>query len=375
MKQPFCAPSEALRRVLDAAAALPRPEMETVPLDEAGGRIAARKLSARMDQPPFDRSPFDGYALHSADAAGASRETPVTLPVTMKLYAGDAPASSLPAGCAARIMTGAPLPEGADCVLMQELTDSGEEMVQLYAAMKPQQNVVFRGGDIAAGAVIAEDGTVLSPAHLGVLAGQGYAEVPVYKTLTVGVLATGSELLAPGEAWTPGKIYDANGVQNAARLRHDPEEIAREMRELLAECDAVITSGGVSVGQKDYLPAVLEQLNADILFAGVAQKPGSPMLAGKVGGKLVFCLSGNPFAAAATLEQYAVPALLRAAGRCEESSPHHPHPDHGLLEAQQGEPLSAGKGHGRQRDHPRRGQRRSPLVRQPFCHDRLQLSR
>ncbi len=138
------------------------------------------------------------------------------------------------------------------------------------------------------------------------LAGQGYAEVPVYKTLTVGVLATGSELLAPGEAWTPGKIYDANGVQNAARLRQlgfavkrrhcsdDPEEIAREMRELLAECDAVITSGGVSVGQKDYLPAVLEQLNADILFAGVAQKPGSPMLAGKIDGKLVFCLSGNP---------------------------------------------------------------------------------
>ena len=219
MKQPFCAPSEALRRVLDAAAALPRPETETVPLDEADGRIAAGTLSARMDQPPFDRSPFDGYALHSADAAGASRETPVTLPVTMKLYAGDAPASPLPAGCAARIMTGAPLPEGADCVLMQELTDSGEETVQLYAAMKPQQNVVFRGGDIAAGAVIAEAGTVLSPAHLGVLAGQGYAEVPVYKTLTVGVLATGSELLAPGEAWTPGKIYDANGVQNAARLR------------------------------------------------------------------------------------------------------------------------------------------------------------
>ena len=125
MKQPFCAPSEALRRVLDAAAALPRPETEIVPLDEAGGRIAAGTLSARMDQPPFDRSPFDGYALRSADAAGASRETPVTLPVTMKLYAGDAPASPLPAGCAARIMTGAPLPEGADCVLMQELTDGG----------------------------------------------------------------------------------------------------------------------------------------------------------------------------------------------------------------------------------------------------------
>ena len=331
MKQPFCAPAQALRRVLDAAAALPVPTTERVPLDDACGRIAARDLCARMDQPPFDRSPLDGYALHSADTAGAGEETPVTLPVVMKLYAGDAPAAALPAGCAARIMTGAPLPPGADCVLMQELTNSGEEQVRIYAQLQPNANVVFRGEDITAGAPIAAAGTVLTPAHIGVLAGQGIPDAEVFRPLTVGVLATGSELLEAGEAWAPGKIYDANGIQNAARLRQlgfavkrrhcsdDPEEIAREMRELLAECDAVITSGGVSVGQKDYLPAVLEQLNADILFAGVAQKPGSPMLAGKVGGKLVFCLSGNPFAAAATLEQYAIPALLRAAGRCEES--------------------------------------------------------
>ena len=331
MKQPFCTPAQALRRVLNAAAALPHPAVENVPLDEACGRIAARALCARMDQPPFDRSPLDGYALHSADIAGASRETPVALPVTMKLYAGDAPTAALPAGCAARIMTGAPLPAGADCVLMQELTDSGEETVQLYAALKPQQNVVFRGEDIAAGAVIAAEGTVLTPAHLGVLAGQGIAAVPVYRPLTVGVLATGSELLAPGDPWAPGKIYDANGIQNAARLRQlgfvvqrrhcsdDPDEIARQMQQLLSVCDAVITSGGVSVGQKDYLPAVLEQLDAEMIFAGVAQKPGSPMLAAKIDGKLVFCLSGNPFAAAATLEQYAIPALLRAAGRCEEN--------------------------------------------------------
>ena len=331
MKQPFCTPAQALRRVLDAAAALPVPATERVPLDDACGRIAARDLCARMDQPPFARSPLDGYALHSADTAGAGEETPVTLPVVMKLYAGDAPAAALPAGCAARIMTGAPLPPGADCVLMQELTDDGEEQVRIYAQLQPSANVVFRGEDIAAGAPIAAAGTVLTPAHIGVLAGQGIPDAEVFRPLTVGVLATGSELLEAGEAWAPGKIYDANGIQNAARLRQlgfavnrrhcsdDPEEIAREMRELLAECDAVITSGGVSVGQKDYLPAVLEQLNADILFAGVAQKPGSPMLAGKIDGKLVFCLTGDPFAAAATLEQYAVPALLRAAGRCEES--------------------------------------------------------
>ena len=163
------------------------------------------------------------------------------------------------------------------------------------------------------------------------LAGQGYAEVAVCRPLTVGILSTGSELLEPGAPWAPGKIYDANGIQNAARLRQlgfaverqqcsdDPEVITGKMQELLTRCDAVITSGGVSVGQKDYLPLVLEKLGAQLVVEGVAQKPGSPMLAATLGGKLVFCLSGNPFAAAATLEQYAIPALLRAAGRREES--------------------------------------------------------
>ena len=163
MKQPFCAPAEALRRVLDAAAALPRPAVENVGLDEACGRIASAPLCARMDQPPFDRSPLDGYALHSADTAGAGEMTPKALPVVMKLYAGDAPTAELPAGCAARIMTGAPLPAGADCVLMQEQTDGGEETVRIYAELSHNANVVFRGEDIAAGALVAEAGTVLTP--------------------------------------------------------------------------------------------------------------------------------------------------------------------------------------------------------------------
>ena len=322
MQQPFCTPAQALRRVLDAAAALPVPATERVPLDDACGRIAARDLCARMDQPPFDRSPLDGYALHSADTAGAGEKTPVTLPVVMKLYAGDAPAAAQPAGCAARNMTSSTLWWG--------LTDGGEEQVRIYAQLQPNANVVFRGEDIAAGAPIAAAGTVLTPAHIGVLAGQGIPDAEVFRPLTVGVLATGSELLEAGEAWAPGKIYDANGIQNAARLRQlgfaverthcsdDPEEIAARMKDLLTRCDAVITSGGVSVGQKDYLPTVLEMLHAEPVFAGVAQKPGSTMFAALVGEQLVVCRSGKPFAAAATREQYAVPALLRAAGRREE---------------------------------------------------------
>ncbi len=252
-----------------------------------------------MDQPPFDRSPLDGYALHSADTAGASRETPVTLPVVMKLYAGDAPASPLPAGCAARIMTGAPLPEGADCVLMQELTDGGEDAVRLYAALKPE-NVVFRGGDIAVGTVIAGAGTVLTPAHLGVLAGQGYAAVPVCKALTVGVLATGSELLAPGEVWTPGKIHDANGIQNAARLRQlgfgvrrrhcsdDPEEMRRPDAGAADRSGCcVITSGGVSVGE-GLSAHCAGSAGRGAFFCGGGPEARQPHDGGTVGGKLVF---------------------------------------------------------------------------------------
>ena len=327
-------------------------------------------------------------ALHSADTAGAGEKTPVTLPVVMKLYAGDAPAAALPAGCAARIMTGAPLPPGADCVLMQELTDSGEEQVRIYAQLQPNANVVFRGEDIAAGAPIAAAGTVLTPAHIGVLAGQGIPDAEVFRPLTVGVLATGSELLEAGEAWAPGKIYDANGIQNAARLRQlgfaverthcsdDPEEIAARMKELLTRCDAVITSGGVSVGQKDYLPTVLEMLHAEPVFAGVAQKPGSPMIAAQVGEKLVFCLSGNPFAAAATLEQYAVPALLRAAGRREEDCiPVHTRGrlTTGFSKPSKGTRFLRARALGRPGGDPRRGQRGGAFLGQSVGHDGLQL--
>ncbi|MGN0662951.1 MAG: gephyrin-like molybdotransferase Glp [Faecalibacterium sp.] len=331
MKQPFLSPAEAQRCVLAAAAQGPQPQTELVPLDEAVGRIAARTFAAQMDQPPFDRSPLDGYALHSADLRGASRGAPRTLPVVQHLYAGDPAAEPLPPGTAARIMAGAPLPPGADCVVMQEHTDGGEQAVQLYESPAPGSNICTRGEDIARGTVIAAAGTPLTAAHIGVLAGQGCEAVEVYRRLTVGVLATGSELLPAGAPWTPGRIYDANGAQTAARLREmqflvrrrccsdDPEQIAAALRELLARCDAVITSGGVSVGQKDYLPQVLERLGANVIFQGVAQKPGSPMIAATVESRLVFCLSGNPFAAAATLEQYALPALLRASGRTEEA--------------------------------------------------------
>lgn len=271
---------------------------------------------------------------------------------------------------------------------MQELTDSGEEQVRIYARLQPTP--MWCSGVRTSPPVppIAAAGTVLTPAHIGVLAGQGIPDAEVFRPLTVGVLATGSELLEAGEAWAPGKIYDANGIQNAARLRQlgfaverthcsdDPEEIAARMKELLTRCDAVITSGGVSVGQKDYLPTVLEMLHAEPVFAGVAQKPGSPMIAAQVGEKLVFCLSGNPFAAAATLEQYgrSGPAAgRRAAGRRLHPGAHPGQADHRLFQAQQGNPLLAGQSAGRPGGDPRRGQRGGAFLGQSVGHDGLQL--
>lgn len=323
----FLTCAEARARL--AAAVHPHAAAETIPLEKAAGRISAEDLCAVRDQPPFDRSPLDGYALYAADFAGASLEHPVALPVSQHLFAGDCPRGALCRGTAARIMTGAPVPTGADCVVRQEDTDGGEENVTLTSPSRPGSNICYRGEDIAAGAVIAGKGEVLTPAALGVLAGQGYADIHVYQPLTVGILSTGSELLCGGEAWAEGKIYDSNSVQEAARLSRlgfktvrrvcgdDPAVIRTQIEELLDHCDAVITNGGVSVGQKDYLPAVVEQMKLEVVFQGVAMKPGSPMLAAIAGDKPVLCLSGNPFAAAATLELLALPALLRLAGRAE----------------------------------------------------------
>lgn len=323
----FLTCAEARARLL--AAVRPHAAEERLALEQAAGRIAAQDVCALRDQPPFDRSPLDGYALCAADIAAASRTAPAVLPVSQCLYAGDAPRAPLQRGTAARIMTGAPVPAGADCVIRQEDTDCGSETARFYTAPKAGSNVCYRGEDIAAGTVIVRKGEVLSPAALGVLAGQGYADIAVYKPLTVGILSTGSELLRGGQPWAEGKIYDANSVQEAARLAQlgfrtvrrvcgdDPAEIRAQIEQLLGCCDAVITNGGVSVGQKDYLPAVAEAMGLETVFCGVAMKPGSPMLAALAGQKPVLCLSGNPFAAAATLELLALPALLRLAGRAQ----------------------------------------------------------
>ena len=305
----------------------PSPCTGEVPLSQALNRVCAGDVTAAVDHPPFDRSPLDGYAARSEDLDGASPSSPAVLDVKQRIYAGQVPAGPVQPGTCARIMTGAPIPPGADCVIRQEDTDYGENQVRIFVSSAPHRNICDRGEDLRKGAPILSRGTLLTPAHLGVLAGQGLDRVSVFASLEVGVLATGDELVSPGVPLPPGKIYNSNGTYLSARLcqlgMHPTVEdrgadrldvLTASLEALLDRCGAVISTGGVSVGEKDLIPAALEALGAQILFHGVAVKPGSPVLAASVRGKPVLCLSGNPFAAAATFEVLARPLLCRLAG-------------------------------------------------------------
>lgn len=325
MAHTYCSLEEAVSLLLDQFS--PLTPMEEIPLAQALNRVSSGNITAAVDHPPFDRSPLDGYAARSEDLAGASTSSPAVLQVCQRIYAGQTPSGPVLPGTCARIMTGAPIPPGADCVIRQEDTDYGEEQVRIFVSSAPHRNICDRGEDLRKGTPILARGTVLTPAHLGVLAGQGMDHVSVFSPLKVGVLATGDELVLPGAPLPPGKIYNSNGAYLSARLcelgmcpttgargSDRLEVLAASLESLLDQCGAVLSTGGVSVGEKDLMPAALEALGARILFHGVAVKPGSPVLAAVVRDKPVLCLSGNPFAAAATFEVIARPLLCRLAG-------------------------------------------------------------
>ena len=301
---------------------------ELCPLNQALGRTLSMDVTASIDQPPFDRSPLDGYALRSADSVGADSEHPLALNVVDTVYAGDVAKVPVEPGQAVRIMTGAMLPEGCDCVLRQEDTDMGFPAVSIRRSLRPNENIVHRGTDYRMGATLLPSGTVLDAAALGLLASAGIGEVSVRRRPHVCVLSTGDEVSDPRvHPLAPGKIYDANLTLLTARLAElgiltvesqraaDQSAAAAEaMGKLLERCDLLITTGGVSVGDRDILHETLTLLGAERIFWRVKMKPGTPAIFARYGGKPILCLSGNPFAAAATFEVLARPLLAALAG-------------------------------------------------------------
>ena len=298
--------------------------------DACRGLVLAEDVIAPMSQPPFDRSPLDGYALIAADTDGASEETPARLQVIDTVYAGGWSEVTVRPGQCVRIMTGAPIPAGADCVVRQEDTDRGAPEVAVRVGLRDHENYCFRGEDYREGDTLIPAGYPLDAAALGLLAGAGLegAEMPVRPRPRILLAGTGDELAPPGQPLRPGQIYNSNLPQLAARCRElgyaaaavqlpdDPQVVARGLAVGVRDYDCVITTGGVSVGEKDIFHQALPLAGAERLFWRVMLKPGTPMMFSLLGGKPVLSLSGNPFAAAATFELFARPMLAALSGDC-----------------------------------------------------------
>lgn len=288
---------------------------ERKPLEDCLELVLSEDVYALLDMPPFSRSAQDGYALCSKDSIGATGENPVKLKVIGKIYAGDHLDVQVKPGEAVRIMTGAMVPAGADCVLRQEDTDEGEDVVQIYKEVEPGCSICFKGEEYKKGHTLLHAGTKIDAAALAVASGNGIMELPVYERVKAAVVSSGSEVVEPGTPLTPGKIYNTNTIYMKARLHQlgaqvmmsrtvgDELEIMEEaLKEAANQAELVITTGGVSVGQKDLTEEALLSIGAKILFHGIAIKPGMPTLAAEKDGVLFIGLSGNPFSAAIPFE-------------------------------------------------------------------------
>lgn len=302
-------------------------ESEILPLEAGAGRRLAAAVTAVEHVPPFDRSPYDGYAFRSEDTAMASAEKPVTLSILEELPAGAVPTKTVTAGTAVKVLTGAPIPPGADAVIMFEKTEFTDDTVTLFAPVAAGENIVRAGEDIRQGQVLARRGQLLDPGLVGTLAAQGLKEVSVRRRLRVGILSTGSELVELGRERKPGSIYNSNRHTLAAVLREqgfetvylglagDSTEDIRALFEAgLRGCDAVISTGGVSVGDFDLTPAAMEAAGAELWFRGVNIKPGMACAYGGKDGKLICALSGNPASSLTNFYVLALPALRKMAG-------------------------------------------------------------
>jgi molybdenum cofactor synthesis domain-containing protein len=307
--------------------------VERVSLSEAHNRVLAEDVVSPMDVPPFSRSTVDGYAVRAADTFGADEDRPIALKLCGSIRVGESPSVTVKKNATAEIVTGAPLPRGADAVVMLEYVVQRGDTVLIHRAVSGGENVMEAGSDIHEGAVALRRGQTLSSREVGVLAALGLTKVDAYKKPRVAVISTGAEIVEPGKPLTPGKIYDINAYALSAAVTECggepvswgivPDEKGRlkaTLREALDSADAVVTSGGVSVGPTDVVPQVLNALGEpSMIVCGIAVKPGKPTTIAIVNGKPVFSLPGHPTSSLLMFHLLVRPLILSMAERQEET--------------------------------------------------------
>jgi len=320
---------EANQRILETICST---EAEIVALSVGANRILAADLKAAINLPAFDNSAMDGYAVRASDASTGAR-----LQQIGEVPAGTAFEGEVGQDECVRIFTGSPMPAGANAVVMQEDTHADGNIVKITDSVKPFEHIRLCGEDVKAGDLIGQPGDVLTAGRLALLGSCGVAEVQVHRRPIIGLLATGDELCEPGTALGPGEIYESNRLtlanlveQAGATPRIFPlvsdtlDATVAALKKTFDECDAVVTSGGVSVGEHDYVKAAFEQLGGSLDFWKVRIKPGKPFVYGLLDGKPLFGLPGNPVSAAVTFLVLARPAILKMTGMVDTSLPSHP---------------------------------------------------
>ncbi|MFD6508671.1 gephyrin-like molybdotransferase Glp [Bacillus sp. NPDC060175] len=315
--------AEAVARVMEYAH---RGETEKVALIESYGRILGEDVVADHDVPHFDRSPYDGFAIRAEDTKEASSSTPIQFEVIGEIGAGFVFTEEVKPFQAVRIMTGAAIPVGCNAVVMLELTESFEENEKTYMKLKRSfasgDNISFKGEDVKQNAILVKKGTPINPGVAALLATFGYSSVHVVRQPIIGIVTTGSELLEVHEQLKQGKIRNSNSYMIAAQVERaggvvryygqfvdDLETCYNTVKRAMKEVDILITTGGVSVGDYDYLPAIYERLQANVLFNKIAMRPGSVTTVAELEGKLLFGLSGNPSACYVGCELYVRPVI------------------------------------------------------------------
>lgn len=313
-------------------------EVEEIPLEKCAGRVLGADIIAGENVPSFDRSPYDGYAFRAADTQEATEQTPVTLKVVENIRAGQMPERAINPGEAIRLMTGAPVPAGADAVCKYEDTEFTDNIVTLKKSYKSGDNVVTAGEDISKGSELMHRGYRIDAGMMGTLASLGIMSVPVYRKPVIGIISTGDEVVEPGEELPPGKIRNSNRYTIAAALESigletrylgHADDTVEGISELISEgeksCDLLISTGGVSVGDYDLVPDAMEACGYEVFTRGVAMKPGMACAYGKKTvtrqgterAQLFLGLSGNPASSLTNLQCVCYPAIRKIAGLAE----------------------------------------------------------